>query len=110
MGVGLKSLIGWVKSFGGGVKSLGGWVKSLGGGVKSLGGGVKSLGGGVKSLGGGVKSYFTFPLKICMFFKGIREWNTTFYQCTLLNLKKLKRFINITEYKIFLIKSFLITY
>ena len=35
---------------------------------------------------------------------------TLFTICTLLNLKNLKCFFNLTEYKIFLIKSFVITY
>ena len=36
--------------------------------------------------------------------------HTLFTISTLFNIKKLKRFLNITEYTIFLIKSFLITY
>ena len=35
---------------------------------------------------------------------------TLFTICTLFNLKKLKHFLNITEYKIILLKSFLIAY
>ena len=47
---------------------------------------------------------FTFPLKFC-------TQSVLFTICTLYYLKKLKRLLNIvTEYKIFLIKSFLITY
>ena len=33
---------------------------------------------------------------------------TVFTICSLFNLEKLKRFLNIAEYKVFLIKSFLI--
>ena len=54
-------------------------------------------------LGDTLKLIFTF----------LRElWNETyaFTICTLFNLKKLRGFLNITEYKIFLIKSFLSTY
>ena len=36
--------------------------------------------------------------------------HTLFTISTLLNLKKFKRFLNITEYKLFLIKSFLYRY
>ena len=53
---------------------------------------------------------FKFPLKICTFFKGIREWKIHFLAFVHFNLKKLKGFLNITDYKIFLIESFLITY
>ena len=50
------------------------------------------------------KLYFIFPLKIC---KELENETYTFTIRTLLNLKKLRRFLHMTEYKIFLIKSFL---
>ena len=54
------------------------------------------------------KFIFTFSLKICKLFKGMKH--TPFTICTLFDFKKLKCFLNITEYTKFLIKSFLITY
>ena len=48
--------------------------------------------------------HFTFPLKICTFFKGMKHALLSY------TLKKLKGFLNTTEYKIFLIKSFIIAY
>ena len=53
---------------------------------------------------------FTFyiPFKNLHVFEGNQGMKHT--HLTLFNLKKRKRLLNITEYKIYLIKSFLITY